>query len=92
MNHLTIDEIIEFVSSGKADVETLQLISTVNQHIRKCPKCLRLVRAFQMVHDEFVKIGDSREFENYLYNVIKKENTEKFLELKEAVDEYDGLR
>ena len=92
MNHLTIDEIIEFVSSSKADTETLQLISTANQHIRKCPKCLRVVKAFQMVYDEFVKMGDSCEFKNYFYNVVKKENKEKFLELEEAVDEYDGLR
>lgn len=91
MNHLTVDEIIEFVSSSKSNAETLQLISSVNQHIRMCSKCLSLVNAFQIVHDEFIKIGDSREFNNYFYNVIKKENTEKFSELKEVIDEYGGL-
>ena len=92
MSHLSVDDIIEFVSSNKADAETLQLISTVNQHIRECPKCLHVVKAFQLVHDKFVKIGDSREFKKYFYNVIKKENKENFSELKEAVDEYDVLR
>ena len=92
MNHLTSDEIIEFVSSNRADKETLQLISTVNQHIRECPKCLHIVKMFQIVHDEFIKIGDNIEFKNYFYNVIKKENREIFIETEEAVDEYDSLK
>lgn len=92
MDHLTTDEIIEFVSSSKADTEALQLISIVNQHIKKCPKCFRVVKAFQMIHDEFVEMDDSCESKNYFYNVVKKENKEKNLKLEETIGEYDGQR
>ena len=66
MNHLTTDQIIEFVSFDDMKPHTMALAATVNGHIRRCPKCLRLVRAFQMVHDEFSALSRDGDFGKYL--------------------------
>ena len=63
MRHLTTDEIVDFVSMNQINGETLKLASTVNTHIGRCEKCLRKVRAFQLVYDEFVKLGKERFFD-----------------------------
>lgn len=52
MKHLTVDEIIRFVSLWKLDKEAVELCAAVNGHIAQCPKCLKTVRAFQMVDDQ----------------------------------------
>jgi len=86
MNHLTVDEIIEFVSSSKLNDETVALSAKVNGHIRKCDKCMRLVNAFQLVHDEFVTIGATGGFENYLYNALKNRKDQSRLEIEGKLD------
>ena len=53
MKHLTVDEIVNFVTFSKIDSESLDNAAKVTAHISKCPDCLRKVRAFQMVYDEF---------------------------------------
>lgn len=55
MNHLTVDELTEFVSFEKADGQDLALAARVNAHIGQCESCLRKVRAFQTVFDEMRK-------------------------------------
>ena len=72
MKHLTTDEIIDFVSMNQINSETLKLASTVNTHIGKCEKCLRKVRAFQLVYDEFVKIGKENYFDSAMRSIEKK--------------------
>lgn len=57
MEHLTVDEIIDFVSLNTVDEESMKLISKVNGHIIECAECRKKVRAFQDVYDEFVSIG-----------------------------------
>ena len=52
MKHLTVEEIIQFVSMTELTTETIHFSAAVNGHIRKCAKCLELVKSFQMVHDE----------------------------------------
>lgn len=52
MKHLTVDEIIDFVSFDRIDSETLAMAASVNSHIRNCNDCMRKVRAFQLVYDE----------------------------------------
>lgn len=69
MRHLTVDEIIDFVSIDRINSETLQLASTVNAHIGKCEKCLRKVRAFQLLYDEFVKLGKTSYFDSVVRSV-----------------------
>jgi hypothetical protein len=54
MKHLTIDEIIDFVSTEKVDCE---LASKVTTHILRCQTCFNKVRAFQNVHDGLNGIG-----------------------------------
>ena len=65
MNHLSIDEIIEFVSfnCGNADIA---LIASVNEHIRKCPECLKLVQSFQLIYDEFSTMCLHCDFKKYI--------------------------
>lgn len=72
MRHLTVDEIIDFVSMDRINAETLQLASTVNTHIGKCEKCLRKVRAFQLLYDEFVKLGKASYFDSVIRSVEEK--------------------
>lgn len=43
MTHLTVEEIIEFVSFDKLNAETLALSTKVNEHIWSCPSCLKKV-------------------------------------------------
>lgn len=56
MMHLTIDEIIEFVSIGKITDDTILTIQNVNSHIAKCDECREKVEAFTAVYDEFVSL------------------------------------
>lgn len=53
MKHLTVDEIIQFVSLTELNSRAIRLSAAVNGHIRGCAECLKLVRAFQMTHDGF---------------------------------------
>lgn len=62
MGHLTVDEIIQFVSMTELNQDTLALSASVNGHIRNCENCIRLVRAFRTVHDAFVRMGAGAQF------------------------------
>lgn len=79
MNHLTIDEIINFVSSSELNDEVVALSTRVNGHIRECDKCLKLVNAFQTVYDEFVTMSTTDDFKNYVHSALKKRKDEKLL-------------
>ena len=57
MKHLTIEEIMSFVSMNTLSADTISLSKTVNSHIRDCGECLKKVRAFREVHDEFARLG-----------------------------------
>lgn len=70
MKHITIDEIIDFVSFDKIDNRTLEMSRKVNGHIRNCEECIQKVRAFQAMYDEFVRSGKSGDFRKYVYDVI----------------------
>lgn len=52
MKHLTVEEMIEFVSFDTPDPRTLKLASRVNTHIRCCEECRKKVDAFQLLYDE----------------------------------------
>ena len=66
MMHLTVDELIEFVSLGRLDKEGLALCQTVTEHIRACNRCLRRVQAFRLIHDEFVRLHTKEAFGAYV--------------------------
>ena len=67
MTHLTVEEIIEFVSIDKLSEETIALSTKVNEHIRSCPTCLEKVSSFQMVYDELCRIGSVSDVKQSIY-------------------------
>lgn len=68
--HLNIDDIIKFVSIDDLSEESVRLTVLVNGHIRKCNECLRLVAAFQMIYDEFVRLSTGGDFRNYIFDEV----------------------
>jgi len=70
MTHLTVEEIIEFVSFDKLNAETLALSTKVNEHIWSCPSCLKKVSSFQIVYDELCKIGNVADVKQSIYRLI----------------------
>lgn len=80
MKHLDVQEIIDFVSFGEINAETMQLAKRVNGHIRVCKECREKVQAYQMVYDEMQKIAMGGGTETVSYKVIQ-EKTEKELTL-----------
>ena len=90
MTHLTVDEIIEFVSLNKLNREALKLSATVNGHIRKCEKCLNRVNAFQMIYDEFSRCNTNTDFKKYLAE-NKSFNAGAEANVKYSTDGIDGF-
>ncbi len=76
MSHLTVNQIIEFVSLTELDDQAMKLISTVNGHIYKCDACLEKVKAFQLIYDEFSRLGLDDNFEAYAQTVMATDETE----------------
>ncbi len=66
MNHLSFEEITDFVSLTELNAESLALASKVNGHICRCQKCLDLVRAFQRIYDEFCELHTRCSFKEYI--------------------------
>lgn len=76
MTHLTVDEIIDFVSISKMDIGSMELASRVNTHIRGCDDCLKKVRAFQLIYDELTKVGVSVDFKTFVYKIVSDESVD----------------
>ena len=53
MKHLTVEQIVEFVSLTTINDKAVALSAAVNGHIRHCGRCFDKVCAFQAIHDEF---------------------------------------
>lgn len=94
MKHLTVDEIIEFVSLTELNGEAINLSASVNGHIRECEKCLKLVRAFQMIYDEFSRLSSGGDFKKYVIDKVLKDTAENenAIEMKSEVEEFDGYK
>lgn len=92
MKHLKIEQIIDFVSLTQFDPEAVALSATVNGHIRRCQKCLRMAKAFQMIHDEFSHMSNCDDFKQYVNAAVTEleHKSEKTLELQLALEQYDG--
>lgn len=73
MKHITVDEVIGFVSFTKLDEDTRALVAKVNAHIMQCPACLRTVRAFQLVYDELEDRGQTAYFRTVALQMREKE-------------------
>ena len=63
MKHLSVDEMINFVSFDKLDGEALAAASKASAHILKCGACRKKITAYQTVYDELVRIGRKNEFD-----------------------------
>jgi len=57
VEHLTLEEIIEYVAIDKLNTENLDLIARVGYHITRCEECDKMVTAVRTMHKEFVKLG-----------------------------------
>ena len=86
MTHLTVDEILDFVTMTEFNQASLELASYVNTHITKCPKCFKAVSAFQTIYDEFSVIYDSPDKQQYLdYLKVQIDLTDKQIEKEELL-------
>ena len=94
MKHLTVDEIMDFVSLTELNSEAIRLSAYVNGHIRQCEKCLNLVRAFQMIYDEFSRLCIEGNFKDFVIeNLLElKGENEQSTEVIAALDEIERLR
>lgn len=79
MKHLTVDEMIDFVSINKLDDESLKLASVVSAHILQCDICRKKVEAFQIVYDELIKMTKNKNFSNIINKKVidNEKNSEK---------------
>lgn len=84
MKHLTVDEIIDFISLTELNRDSIKLCATVNAHLCECDKCLELTKAFKAIHDEFVKLEKDKDFKEFI--------NERLIELQPGAKEYDGYR
>lgn len=58
MNHLTCEELIDFVSLTELSEDAAKLMGRVNTHIIQCEECHKKLMMFQAVYDELSAIRD----------------------------------
>lgn len=87
MTHLTVEEMINFVSFDKISNETTALASKVNSHICSCGECFEKVAAFQDVYDELCRIGTVNNARKCIYAIVDDAELERLnaCELAEAL-------
>ena len=66
MKHLTVDEILDFVSLTDLSRESVELAAKVNGHTRRCEQCRKTVCAFQEIYDQFVRYSAEGSFKNFI--------------------------
>ena len=72
MKHVTVDEIIDFVSLERPDARSLENASKVTAHICECSECLKKVKAFQLVYEEFERLGKKADYKLLALEMIKR--------------------
>ena len=72
MDHLTVDEIIGYVTAATVDVETQREIAKINLHILKCEDCLRRVRALQVISEGLETEMEMRQLRELMREKAKK--------------------
>lgn len=74
MKHLSMDEMINYVSLNDFTSENLEFIAEKNIHLAECKECSDRVMALQVVYDELATLGINElslikeEFEKRLLN------------------------
>ena len=92
MKHLTIDEILNFVSLTELNSASIELSASVNGHIRKCEKCLKLVTACQMIYDEFSRLQMEGSFKDFLVEKVSEAKNTQATEITNVLEDLDGFR
>jgi hypothetical protein len=82
MEHLSVDEMIRFVSLSSLDDESMEFAETVNRHIRECDECRKKVYSFQLLYDSFEMAGSGGDFQKYIYARMVSSTNEKTIEIK----------
>ena len=64
MDHLTNEEIIDFVQAQSLDAETMKFIAKVNAHIGNCLECQKKVVLFMKIQDKMDAFQRAYEYQN----------------------------
>ena len=76
LEHLSLEEILKYVTANKLDSETLDLFSKVNGHIRKCSSYKEKINSFETINEELKKIVLTNDFDlNQLDDLIEIKNS-----------------
>ena len=71
MKHLTVEDIIDYVSFNTMEDANLMHAANVISHIRTCKECFERVRAFQLVYDKLMAEGKNPQLEAFTEDLIK---------------------
>lgn len=63
MKHLSVEEIIKYVTATEVNNEMLDLFSRVNGHIRKCEMCKEKIVAYEHVNNMIIDHSCEKEFD-----------------------------
>lgn len=74
--HLSVDTLLDFVTLSACSTAAVRLCASVNCHIRGCSLCLQRVRAFQDVHDAFIRLHSPGDFKTFAADVMGAEAAE----------------
>ena len=66
MEHLAVDEIIEFVSFTEINEKNMDLVRRVNGHIKSCNECREKVEAYQAVYDKLYRLEKGLDSESII--------------------------
>ena len=55
--HLTVEEMIDFVSQIEINKSAIQLAEKVNGHARTCASCRKNLYAFQLIYDKLSNLS-----------------------------------
>lgn len=72
MRHLTVDEIINYVSLAESSGDAAGICAHVNGHIRECATCLRQVQSFLRVYDAFTQLDTREDFASFVKRAAKR--------------------
>ena len=94
MTHLSVEEMIDFVSFEKLTEENIALAKKVNEHICSCKECFQKVSAFQTVYEEFQRIGTIADAKECIYRIIddcqfKEMQEQEIQKIIASLEEYD---
>ena len=74
MKHLSVEEMIDFVSFDKLNSESLEFAAKINAHIFNCDECRKKIEAFQTLDDQFEKMENKKELEDMVKEKLRSYN------------------